>query len=288
LWCKNTTFVYINDFQVNLPEVQGMYFGTGCSQVWADYAWISFDGPNAGPSTTGILLDTGFQGWFYMENSVIQSPSESGININAGSGFSFANNSFGGCGHSSPGTYAAINIGASASNISVVGNHFDVDFANTRNGAIAAVWVRDGATNVAITGNIFGTGYNSGAVIDVGLVAVTAGNVNWQAPWYTIVADSGWSTVAGYAPLRVRFTPDGNLQVDGLLEYSSNLTSNTPINSGTPIPAQYQPTYNAYFPSGNSGNRAPVQVQPSGVILALGASGSTNRYAEIHEVIPLS
>jgi hypothetical protein len=285
LWCMNTGFVYANNFQVNLPEVQGLYFGTGCSQIWMEYAWISFDGPSSGPSTTGIQIDTGFKGWFYMENSVIQSPSETGVNILAGNGFSFVNNSFGGCGHSNPGTYADISISPSVSNVSIVDNHFDVDFANTKNGAIAAIWVREGATNVNVTGNIFTTGYAQATVIDDGNVVVAAGNVGWQSPWWTLTTDSGWSTVSGYAPMRVRFSPDGNLQFDGLLEYSSDITSNIAINSGTPLPDAFQPQYNAYLPS-SSGGRAPVQVQPNGVVIALGSAGSTNRYAEIHEIIP--
>jgi hypothetical protein len=289
LWCENTGFIYVSDFQVNLPEVQGIYLGSGCSQVWMDYAWISFDGSNSGPSTTGIEVDNGFDGWFYLENSVIQSPSQTGINLNAGSGFSFVNNSFGGCGHSNPGTYPDINIGANVSNVSIVDNHFDVDFANTKNGAIAAVWVRDGASNIGITGNIFATGYSQATVIDVGLVSVAAGNVNWQSPWWYVTTDSGWSTVSGYAPLRVRFSPDGDLQFDGLAEYSSYLTaSTTNINGSNPLPSQYRPQYNAYFPSNGSGGRSAIQVQPNGVLIVPGATGSTARYAEIHQTIPLT
>lgn len=283
---SNPGFIYVDDMQINNPNAGGMYFQGG-SQVWLDYAWISILGGAAG--NYGILCDTAFEGMFYMNNSVIQSTAKHGMWLKGGTGFSIYGCGFGGCGHGTSNTYDDIHIANGVSNVSITGNHFDVDYANGRNGARSAIYVEDGVSDVNVTGNIFDpNGYLTNTVIDYGLVITAAGNTNWQSPWWYLTLDSGWSSVSGYAPMRVRFSPDGNLQFDGLLEYSGNITSNININGGTPLPAQYQPTYNAYFPSGNSGGRCPVQVQPNGVVIALGSSGSTNRYAEIHETIPLT
>jgi hypothetical protein len=282
---SNPGFIFVDDMQINNPNVGGMYFQGG-SGVWMDYAWISILGGADG--VNGILLDTAFEGTFYMNNSVIQSSAGHGMWIKGGTGHAIYGTAFGGCGHGDPNNYDDIHIAAAASNVTINGNHFDVDYANGRNGARSAIYVEDGASDVNVVGNIFDpNGYLTNTVIDIGQIVTAAGNTNWQSQWWYLTTDSGWSTVSGYAPIRVRFSPDGNLQFDGLVEYSSNLTSNTNINGSNPLPAQFRPTYNAYFPS-STGGRAAVQVQPNGVVIALGASGSTNRYAEIHEMVPLT
>jgi hypothetical protein len=280
-------FIVADNFQINNPRAGGMYFGAG-SQVWLDYVWISFAGTPSSYLTYGILCDTSFEGWLYMNNSVIQSPSGHGMWLKNGQGFNIYGTSFGGCGHYNANNYDDVHVSVDCSNVSVNSSHFDVDKYNTINGARSAVYVEEGAGAVLLNGNIFGEDiYHTDTVIDNGRTVVASGNIGWQYPWINVTLDSGWSNVSGYAPLRYRFAQDGNLQVDGLAQYSSNLTSNVNINSGTPLIGNAQPEYTAYFP-GNTNGRAPVQVNPSGVLEAIGMSGSTNRYAEFHDIIPLN
>lgn len=290
LYCGGTdnspAFIYINNFQVNNPSVGGMYFQAG-SQVWADYAWISMAGTPKGDLTYGVYCDAGFQGWFYMNNSVIQSPSGHGMWLKGGQGFNIYGNSFGGCGHYNTNSYDDIHITNTVTNVSILDNHFDVDQYNTLNGARSAVYVENGAARINVAGNIFASGYQTDTVIDTG-VAVTGGNnTGWTHPWINVAADSGWSNVSAYAPLRYRLAPEGNLQLDGILQHSGYVTSSVPINSESPMAPAYRPDYTAFFPSGNSGGRCPVQVDTNGIISAIGVAGSSNTYAEFHAIIPL-
>jgi hypothetical protein len=290
VYCGGTgnspAFIFINNIQVNNPRVGGLYFQAG-SQVWLDYAWISFAATPAADLTYGVYCDTSFQGWLYMNNSVIQSPSGHGMWLKAGQGFNIYGNSFGGCGHYSANSYDDLHIASTVSNVSIVSNHFDVDKYNTMNGARSAVYVEDGATGINVTGNSFASGYKTDTVIDTGVAVSGGNNTGWTYPWNNVVADSGWSSVSGYAALRYRLTPEGNLQLDGILQHSGSVTSTTAINSGSPLPSVYTPDNNAFFPSGNSGGRCPVQVNSDGVISAIGIAGSSNTYAEIHAIIPL-
>lgn len=290
LYCGGTDnspiFIYVNNFQVNNPYAGGMYFQAG-SQVWVDYAWISMAATPASQLTYGIYCDTGFQGWFYMNNSVIQSPSGHGMWLKGGQGFNIYGNSFGGCGHYKTNSYDDIRIASDVTGTSIVSNRFDVDMCNTTNGARSAIYVEDGATSVNVTGNTFASGYRTDTIIDTG-VAVTGGNnTGWTYPWINVAADSGWSTVSGYAPLRYRLTPEGNLQLDGTLQHSGDVTSTVPINSRTPLASVYTPAQQAFFPGGNSGGRCPVQVGTNGIISAIGVADSSNTYAEVHAIIPL-
>lgn len=290
LYCGGTgnapAFIYINNFQVNNPRAGGMYLQSG-SQVWVDYGWLSMQATPSTDLTYGVYCDTSFEGWFYMTNSVIQQASGHGMLLKGGQGYNIYGNSFGECGKYKTNSYDDIHIAGAVSNVSIVGNHFDVDKWNPLTGARSAIYVEDGATSVNVTGNTFASGYHTDTIIDTG-VAVTGGNnTGWTYPWNNVDADSGWSTIPGYAPLRYRLTPEGNLQLDGILNYSGPVTSSVRINSGSPLPAQYRPDYSAYFPSGNSGARCPVQIDPTGIISAIGVAGSSSTYAEVHAIIPL-
>ena len=155
---NSPVFIYINNFQVNNPAVGGMYFQAG-SQVWVDYAWISMIASPAGSLTYGVYCDSGFEGWFYMNNSVIQAPSGHGIWLKGGQGFNIYGNSIGGCGHYKTNSYDDIHIASTVNYVSINNNHFDVDKYNGMNGARSAINVEDGAANVNVTGNIFALGY---------------------------------------------------------------------------------------------------------------------------------
>jgi hypothetical protein len=283
---NSPTFIYINNFQVNNPNVGGMYFQAG-SQVWVDYAWISMAGTPASELTYGVYCDAGFQGWFYMNDSVIQNPSGHGMWLKGGQGFNIYGNSFGGCGHYQTNSYDDIRIANTVTNVSIVSNHFDVDKFNTMNGARSAIYVEDGATGVNVTGNAFASGYHTGTIIDTGIAVTGGSNTGWTYPWLNVTADTGWSKVSGYAPLRYRLTPERNLQLDGILQHSGSVTSTVPINSGSPLASAYCPDYTAFFPSGNSGGRCPVQIDANGIISAIGVAGSSNTYAEFHAIISL-
>jgi hypothetical protein len=278
-------FIVVNNMQINNPRAGGMYFGAG-SQVWLDYAWIPMAGCGA-ITTTGILCDSSFEGWLCMNNSVIQSPGGYGVHLKSGQGFNFCGNSFGGCGHSNANNYDDIRIEAGVSNVSVEGNHFDIDQYNVMNGARSAIYVVQGASNVNVTGNMFAsTPYGTATIIDAGVVVTGGANANWTRGFGNITPDSEWSGVSGYAQLRFRKSDDGNfLEVDGLLQHSTAITSSVSVNSNNPLP--YGPKYNAYFP-GNVNGRAPVQIQPNGVLLAIGIANSTNTFAEFHCRVPLN
>lgn len=144
-------FIYMNNVQVNRPHVGGLYFGKA-DQVWLDYVWISDDGLTSTVPTTGILLDTDFEGWFYMENSVIQGCWGYGMQVNACTGAVIANTSFGGSGRLTANTYDELNLGSAASNITVTGCHFDCDTFNTLGNARSAIYCTSGATNILVTG----------------------------------------------------------------------------------------------------------------------------------------
>lgn len=160
-------FVYINNCQVNNPRKGGIYMQAG-SQVWVDYAWISMAATPAGNLTHGVYLDAGFEGWFYMLNSVIQSPSGYGAYLGAGKGFVFSATSFGGCGNSASNTYDDVHVAAAASNVTIDSCHLDVDRFNTINGARSAVYVESGAGDVQVTGCMgAGTAYRTAPVIDL-------------------------------------------------------------------------------------------------------------------------
>lgn len=107
--------------------------------------------------------------------------------------------------------------------------------------------------------------------------------------WHTIPLDSGWSTDSGYAAPSYRLLPDGNLQLTGLADFGSVQTSNHNLNNGNPLPAAYRPLTIKLFRSfGGPGARAAVQINPSGVIEALGNATYPYEYCEIDAVLPLN
>lgn len=283
LWADGD-FIFISDFQVNNPNVGGIYLGGG-SQVWLDYVWLSVEAGADG--LYGLLCDTGFQGWLYMNNSVIQHPGQHGAWLKGGSGYNFYGNSFGGCGHAAANTYDDLHIADTVTNVSVTNCHFDTDKYNTLASPVArsAIYVEEGATGISITGNQFASsGYGTSALRDAGRLSLLTGNSGLVPPWWTITTDPGWSTVPGYAPLRVRNLPEGNMQLDGMLQHSG-LTATTAINSKNPLPSEYRPAYTAFFPGDI--NRAPVQIDPTGVMYAIGTTARGDNYAEVHGIIPL-
>lgn len=177
--CVNThspSFIYLSNVQINLPQVGGIYCGTG-SQFWAEYVWISFDGGGAG---VGIHFGTSYSGWAYILNSVIQSPSLHGIEIDAGNGFVISSTSFGACGNAAPGTYDDIHIGNGVSNVTISECHFDTDYANNTVTSRSAVWIgNSGVSNVLLTANIAASsGYGMSALVDPAGVATKGANIN--------------------------------------------------------------------------------------------------------------
>lgn len=173
-------FIYMNNIQVNRPHVNGLYFGAG-SQVWLDYVWVSSSGLTGVSHNTAITCTGSFQGWFYMENSVIQGFYDHGLVINGGQGFVISNTSFGGCGHAATNTYFDLTIGT-ASNITISACHFDVDKFNTLSSpaAKAAINIQTTASNVLINSCQFttGTSYSGGSsLVDPGGVATLGTNL---------------------------------------------------------------------------------------------------------------
>lgn len=178
-------FVYCENMQVNNPRVGGFYMQSG-SQVWLDYIWISMSGTPGGNNTTGIKLDTGFQGWFYLDNSVIQSPSNHGMLISGGQGINVTHTSFGGCGHATNNTWDDLHIGTGVSNVTVSDCHFDVDKYNTLAGtkARSAVYVESGATSINLNGcQATSSAYGTAPLIDLSSGQVQRiGNIGLGTP----------------------------------------------------------------------------------------------------------
>lgn len=104
--------------------------------------------------------------------------------------------------------------------------------------------------------------------------------------WHPITLDSGWSTVAGYAAPQYRMTVDGNIQIAGLAQHSTAVTSTVSLNSGAPIPPKWTPnSQKLYREASTVGGRLAVQLLPSGVLQAIGASGGTSIYAELDGIV---
>jgi len=269
-------FVNGTNFQINNPSVAAMQFDWG-HEVWLNQVWASDSAGWLSPAAAvryGINAGPNFSGVMAITNSQFQDFSGHGIWVQGGSGYAFTNVTFGGNGQYASNSYDDLHIGSSVSSVTVTGCHFETDVYYTLGStkARSGLYIESGASGYDYTGNIFGSGYGTRPILDSG------------SGWHTVTLDSGWSTVSGYAPLRYRMLADNQLQIDGCLNHTS-ITGTTNVNGSNPLPAAYQPAYQAFGTAG--GNRSPWQITTRGVIQAVPGGTSCN-YLEIHATIPLT
>jgi hypothetical protein len=109
-------------------------------------------------------------------------------------------------------------------------------------------------------------------------------------PWHPLVPDVGWSVVSGYADMKYRLLPDGNLQLAGVRDISF-FSGATAVNSSNPLPAAYRPpSARDYRPGDAVGRRAHLSLGSNGVITATCPYGvaSGTIFAELDGVIGLN
>ena len=110
--------------------------------------------------------------------------------------------------------------------------------------------------------------------------------------FHPITLDAGWTApgIAGYASPRYQLMSDGiNLQLSGIASAAFFAASKT-LNAGNPLPAAYQPKFNADYYSGDAvGNRCHISISTTGVITAHVPTGvsSGTLFAEINGIVPL-
>lgn len=175
-------FVFIDDFEVNIPMLVGVELANG-SQVYADKLWLSYAG---GPSTTlvhGLVVESTFTGFVQIENAVVQDFTGHGVWLQGGRGFVLANASLGGSGTHGANAYDDFHVAAGVSDWGVQGCHFSTDPYMEVNGARSAVYVEPGSSDMfRVEGNSIASGYGIAAVMDqsTGTTKRIAGNLGWN------------------------------------------------------------------------------------------------------------
>jgi len=150
----------------------------------------------------------------------------------------------------------------------------------------------DGTTSIPHV-SVYG-GSSGDMICDInehGIVAANPTTANIAETWHTITLDSGWSVPSGYPAPRYRLLPDGNVQLDGLAEYSSAFTAATSLCASNPLPTEYRIAgyssgTDAILKGMSAGVRACVQMNASGVIYATPyPSGTSCSYIDLSNCI---
>jgi hypothetical protein len=156
-------FVFIDDFEINNPEVAGAEFVNG-SQVYGTQLWVSsagYSGPN-----NGLLFDSTFTGGVSLSEGQIQDFGENGLSIEGGSGYTFTGYEIGGSGSETPNTYDDVSITGPTSNVSLIGAHIGVDpWYSTNGNAKYGISVGTSTSKINIDSScIVGTGYGTASL----------------------------------------------------------------------------------------------------------------------------
>jgi hypothetical protein len=112
-----------------------------------------------------------------IDNSTFQHYAGTGITILGGQSYWITNSSFSGCCGNAPNVFYDIYT-THCSNLTITGNHFDVEPFNSMNTPNAGVAIGSTVSNVILTGNQFATsGYHTGPIINNGVNVVNANNL---------------------------------------------------------------------------------------------------------------
>lgn len=164
---SHPSFFFLHDVEVNNTAGHGIYLETG-SQFWGNQLWLS-DQTVPYPSGVyhGIYFGSGYTGWAVIDNSTFQHWPGHGVFIDGGQSYWIGNSSFSGCSGNSAGTYDDINVAAPVSELTIIGNHFDVEPFNNMAPPRSGVYLTSGVSGYSVTGNTFApSGYGTAACVD--------------------------------------------------------------------------------------------------------------------------
>jgi len=103
-------------------------------------------------------------------------------------------------------------------------------------------------------------------------------------PWHAVQLDGTWT--AGNPAPSYRLLPDGNLQLTGLATHAA-ITTETALNSGTPLVAPYVPATNKNYQGNRAGGTAGAEIKSTGVIFAE-PNGVSSTSVDITGIVPLN
>jgi hypothetical protein len=194
-------FLDIFDFEINNPAVGGIALTTG-AEVWMEQLWCSDAGSNGSNPTGavrhGLVTDANFQGTLYLNNCTFQDWSGHGIWLQEGTGYKIEGCTFGGIGQYQANTYDDIHIAAAVSNVTLLGNHHEVDAYYTPGSTKprSAVYVESGATAVNIDACQFASAANWGTapVVDLTNAVLASNNVGWKNVGNPSMASADFTT----------------------------------------------------------------------------------------------
>lgn len=122
-----------------------------------------------------------------------------------------------------------------------------------------------------------------------GLTIASLKSITYSTGAFTnITGDSGWSAISGYAALKWRILPDGNVQFAGATQHTS-ITASLAINSSNPIPAAVRPSTIKKLSSGNVPlSELNCELGTGGVLTALANGSAAGTKVIIDTVVNLT
>lgn len=130
-------------------------------------------------------------------------------------------------------------------------------------------------------------GIDSSGIVQTALTA-TAGTAAQPTlittdTWHAITLDAGW--IAGTPAPSYQLLPNGWLGLTGVATHAA-ITTETAINNGNPLPAQYRPATNKNYQGNRAGGTAGALIKTTGVLFAE-PNGVSSTSVDITGAIPL-
>ena len=172
-------FIGIENYAVNIPAVAGVELAAG-NQFWANQLWMSHSGGSTSSPVHGFVTGPSYGGFVNLSQCTLQQFPGHNMWLQGGSGYLISNSNFGIAGQSASNTYDECHIAAGVTNVTLIGNHFDVDpFMGLGSPPPrSAIFLDSGATDVAAIGNMWkNTGYGTSNIAGAGVLAVNSGNL---------------------------------------------------------------------------------------------------------------
>lgn len=146
--------------------------------------------------------------------------------------------------------------------------------------------VGDPATAALVVINNLSVANNLDVALQLTATGGTAGSPTLITTdtWHPLALDAGWT--AGSPAPSVRLLPDGNLQLTGLATHAA-ITTETALNSGTPLVAPYVPATNKNYQGNRAGGTAGAEIKSTGVVFAE-PNGVSSTSVDITGTVPLN
>lgn len=169
------SFLFVHDFEVNNCHGHAVVLATG-AQAWLEQLWCSNQSiANNEAAYDGVHIASTYGGWAVIADSTIQHYSGNGISIGGGQSYWILDTSFSGCCGNASNTYDNLFVAASVSDVTIRGNHFDLEPFNTPNTPRSGVFITSGASNYQVYGNAFNaSAYGTSSCVDGNAAATIA------------------------------------------------------------------------------------------------------------------